>query len=116
MRVGRGAAAEEAQGFAGSDGVPCAGRDEDCIAGADGARLAVDFHFTAAAEDKIKLLGEPVIVALCRRACGDLSFGEALVFHGCVGAVENAPDGGAVFGRERFLVGEIEHGHVRDAA
>ena len=116
VRVGRGAAAEEAEGFAGCDGVPCAGRDEDRVAGADGARLSVDFHFTAAAEDEIKLLGESVIMALRGSACGDLRLGEALVFDGRVGSVEDAADGGAVLGGEGFLVGEVEHGHARDAA
>ena len=109
MRIGWGAAAEKAQRFAGGDGVPGTRRDEDGIAGADGARLAVDLHFALALEDEIKLLCEPVVMPLRGRAGGDLRLGEALLFDRGIGAVEDAADGRAVLGGEGFLVGEAEH-------
>jgi hypothetical protein len=39
-----------------------------------------------------------VVVAFGGAADGDGGFGEALVLHGCVRAVENAADGAAVCG------------------
>lgn len=112
MRVRRGAAAEEAQRFRSHDGVPCAGRDEDGIAGHDRARFAVDLHRPAAFEDEVKLLRQPVVMPLRGAARRDARFGEALVLHGRIRAVEEAADGGAVLGGEGRLVGEWEHGHA----
>ena len=109
--VGRRAAAEEAERFARGDGVPCARRNEDGIAVADGACGAVDLHFARAFEDEIKLLREPVVMPLRGRAGGHAGLGERLLFYGRIGAVEDAADGRAVLGGEGFLVGEVEHGH-----
>jgi len=107
MGVRRGAAAEEPQRFFCGDGVPRARGDENGVAGADGARFAIDFDFAIACEDEIKFLGEFMIVALRRAATRHPRFGQALLFDGRIGAIEDAADGGAVFRGEWRLGFEV---------
>lgn len=106
MRIGRCAAAEEAEGFVRLDLVPGVTRDEDGIASGDLARFAVEFHQSAAFEDEVKFLGELVKMPLGGAAGGEAGFGQALQFNGGIRAVQDAPDGGAVFGGERLLGGK----------
>lgn len=105
MRIRRGAAAEEAQGGGSRDLMPGAGRDEDGVTGADFPGFLVDFHFSPALQQKIELLAQFVVMAVGGCPGGDGGFGEALIGDGGVREVENAPDLGAIFGREWFLAG-----------
>ena len=111
MGVRRRAAAEKAQRLPRADRMPCAGRDEDGISGADGAGFAIDFHFPGAFEDEIEFFAEFVIVALRRASERHPRFGEALLFDGRVGAIEDAPDGGPVFRGEWRLGFEVQNNH-----
>jgi len=104
-------AAEEAEGLSGGDLVPRAGRNEDGVAGGDGAGFAVDLDVAVAFENKVEFFAEPVVVALGGLANGDGGFGEALVLHRGVRAVEDAADGAAVFGGEGGLRGKRIDGH-----
>lgn len=79
----------------------------------DGAGFAVDLHGSLAFEDEVELFAELVVVAFGGLADGDSGFGEALVLHGRVRAVEDAADGAAVLGGERRLRGKLVDGHAR---
>ncbi len=52
-----------------------------------------------------------MVVALTDLSLGHGGFGQRLVLHGGVGAIEQAADGGAVFGDEGYLSGELIYGH-----
>src|SRR5687767_4664245 len=54
VRIRRGAAAEEAEGFVGGDLVPGVAGNEDGIARGDLAGFAVEFHEAATFEDEIE--------------------------------------------------------------
>jgi len=109
--VGRGAAAEEAEFGFGGDLVARPGRDEDGISGGDIAGFAVDLHQGGAFEKEIKFLAELVVVAFGGLARSHGGLGQTLLFDGCVGAVEDAADGGPVFGREGALISDWLHYH-----
>lgn len=111
MRIRRGAAAEEAEGLGGGDLVPGARRDEDGIANGHGAFFAVDLHGALAFEDEVEFLTQLVVVALGGAADWDGGFGEALVLHGGIRAVQDAADGAAVLGGEGRLLGKLVQGH-----
>ena len=105
MRIGRRAAAKEAERLPGGDLVPGRRGDQNGVTGTDGSGFAVDLHGAVAFQDEVKLLAEFVVVAFGGAAGGDGGFGEALVFDGCVGPVEDAADLGAILGGEGFLTG-----------
>jgi hypothetical protein len=107
-----GAAAEKAEICFGGDLVAGAGRDEDGVTGADVAGFAVDFHERGPFEEEVEFFAEPVVVAVGGLAGGHGGFGEALFFDRGVGAVEDATDGGAVFGGEGALIFELLDYHV----
>ena len=92
--------------------MPGTGWDEDGVAGGDLAAFAVDLHGPLPFEDEVELLAEFVVVALGGLADGDGGFGEALVLHGGVGAVEDAADGAAVFGGKGGLRGKSLDSHI----
>jgi len=114
MRIRRRATAKKPQPLMSGDRMPCSRRDENGVAGTDDARLAVDFHFTAALEDEVKFLRQLVVMALGRAPGGDAGFGETLFFHRGIGAVEDASDGRAILGRKRRLMGEVLDDHARE--
>jgi hypothetical protein len=91
--------------------MPRAGRDEDRIARADHATVAVEVYFARAFEDEIKFLRDLVIVPLCAASFGDARFREALVLDGRIRAIENRTDGRAVFRGKSRLGREILDGH-----
>jgi hypothetical protein len=80
--------------------------NQDGIAGADVAGITVDLHGSLPFEDEVELFAELVVVALGRLADGDSGLGEALILYGRVGPVQDAADGAAVLGGERWLVGK----------
>ena len=86
--------------------MPGTGWDEDGIANDDGALFAVDFHGAAAFEDEVEFFAELVVVAFGRLADGDGGFGEALILHGGIRAVEDAANGAAILGGEGNLFGK----------
>jgi len=92
--------------------MPSSGRDQNGVAGSDFAGFAVDFHGTLAFEDEVEFLAEFVVMALGGPTDGDGGFGEALIGHRRVCAVEDAADGAAVFGGEGILLGKLVDGHV----
>lgn len=92
--------------FRGGDLVPGARGNEDGVAGVDGLSGAIDFHFGGAFEDEVEFLTEAMVVAFGGAAGGECGFGEGLVLDRGVGQVEQATNGGAVFGREGRLLGE----------
>jgi len=112
VRVRRGAAAEKAEVGCGANGVPCAGRDEDRVAGRDGRRFPIDFHFTSAALDEVKLLACAVLVALGAASGRQLRFGETLIGNRRVGAVENAADRRAILRGKWRLPFEVLDRHA----
>lgn len=85
--------------------MPGAWRNENSVAECHILDSSIDFHNAAAFQNEIKLLAEFVVVAFGCATRGDGGFGEALVFDGGVGAVEDAADLGAVLGGEGFLTG-----------
>lgn len=105
MRVGRRAATQEPQRGGGRDLVPGARRDENRIAGADRAGFRIDFHNASPLEHKIEFLAQLVVMAVGGPPGGKGGFREALVGDRGIGAVEDAPDGGTIFGGEWFLAG-----------
>jgi hypothetical protein len=105
--VGWGAAAEEAEVGFGGDLVAGADGYEDGVAGGDVAGGAVDFHEGGAFEEEVEFFAEFVVVAVGGLAGGHGGFGQALFCDGGVGAVEDAADGGAVFGGEGALIFEL---------
>lgn len=92
--------------------MPSTGWDEDGIAGGHRALFAVDLHHAVAFEDEVKLFTELVVVSLGRLADGDGGFGEALVRHWRIRAVEDAANGAAVLGGKGGLLGEGVDGHA----
>jgi len=92
--------------------MPGARRDEDGIAGTDGAFFTVDLHGAGSFEDKVEFFAELMVVALGGAADGDGGFGEALILHGGVRAVEDTADGAAVLGGEGWLLRKLVQGHV----
>src|SRR5215475_7613225 len=58
--------------------VPGAGRDEDRVARADAAGLAVDLELARALRDEVDLLGSRVVMPLCRLPRLEQRLGEAL--------------------------------------
>jgi hypothetical protein len=109
--VGWGAAAEEAEMGFGGDLVSGTGGDEDGVTRGDVAGFAVDFHLRGAFEEEVEFFADFVVVAVGGLAGGHGGFGEALLFYGGVGAVEDAADGGAVFGGEGALIFKLLHYH-----
>ena len=93
--------------------MPGSGGNEDGVAGDDGVACAVDLHCALAFEDEVEFFAELVVVALGGLADGDGGLSEALILHRCVGAVEDAADGAAVFGGEGILLGKLVDGHAR---
>ena len=91
--------------------MPGTGWNENRIAGGDFAGFAVDFHGAVAFEDEVEFFAELVVVALGGLADGDGGFGEALILHRRIRAVEDAADGAAVFGGEGGLRGKRIDGH-----
>ena len=83
--------------------MPCARRDKDRIARADHTTLAVELYLACAFENKIKLLRDLVIVALCPAACRDARFRKALVLYGRIRAIEDRTDSRAVLRDKRRL-------------
>ncbi len=112
VRVGRGAAAEEAEVLGGGDGVPMAGGDEDGVARVDIAGLAVDLDEARAIEDEVELLADLVVVALGGGAGLNRGFGEALFLDRGVCEVQNASDLRTIFRYKRSLRFEIENRHT----
>jgi hypothetical protein len=92
--------------------MPGAGGNEDGITWRDFAGFAIYFHGAVAFEDEVELFAELVVVAFGRSADRDGGFGEALVLHWSVGAVEDAADGAAVFGGEGGLRGKSLDRHI----
>lgn len=113
MVVGRSAAAEEAEWGVRGDLVTGAGGDENSVAGADVLGGVVDFHAGVAFEEEIKLLAKFVVMAVGGLSGCHGGLGEALLFDGGVGAVEDAADGGAVLGGEGALIFELPDYHER---
>lgn len=111
MFIGRGAAAEKAQGRGGPDLMPGACRNEDRIAGDDFFFHPIDFHDTAAFEQIIKLLAGAVVVAVRRATHRQRCLGQALLDDRCVREIQKTADGGAIFGGERGLLGAIANFH-----
>jgi len=91
--------------------VPGAWGDEDGVAWGDGAGGAVDFHFGGAFKDEVKFFANAMVVAFGGAAGGEGGLGEGLVLDWGVGEVEQAADGGAVFGGEGGLGGEGTDDH-----
>ena len=91
--------------------MPGSGWNEDGIAGGDFAGFAVDFHHTLAFEDEVEFFAELVVMPFGRLADGDGGFGEALVLHRSIRAVEDAANGAAVLGGEGCLRGKRVDGH-----
>lgn len=112
MRVRRCTAAEETEGLVGGDLMPGTRWDEDGIARGNGLFLAVDLHRAGAFEDEVEFLAELVVVTLGGLADRHGGFGQALVLHGGIRAVEDAADGAAVLGSEGSLGGKRVDGHV----
>ena len=109
--IGRSAAAEQAESLGGSDLMPGAGGNEDCITWGDSAGFAIDFHGAVAFEDKVELFTELVIVTLGRLSNGDGGFGEGLVLNRCIGLIQDATDRATVFGGEWRLLGKLVDRH-----
>ena len=89
------------------------GGNEDGITGADFAGFAIDVHEGRAFEEEVKLLADFVVVAFGGLAGSHGGFGQTVLFDGRIGAVEDAADGGAVFGREGALIFELLDYHLR---
>jgi hypothetical protein len=85
--------------------------NQDGIAGADVAGFAVDLHGPLPFEDEVEFFAELVVMSLGWLANGNGGFGEALVLHGRVGAVQDAADGAAILGGEGILLGKLVDGH-----
>lgn len=92
--------------------MPGTRRDEYGVTWADFTGLAVDLHGPLPFKDEVELFAELVVVAFGRSADRDGGFGEALVLHWSVGAVEDAADGAAVFGGEGGLRGKSLDRHI----
>src|SRR5690349_8949632 len=78
VAVRRDAAAEEADGGRGGELVPRARRDEDCVARADAAAVAVDLHVALALEHDVDLLRGAVLVPLRALTLPERRFRQAL--------------------------------------
>lgn len=87
--------------------------NEDGVAGADSAGVAVDLHGPLPFENEVKLLAELVVVALGRLTDRHGGFGEALVLHRSVGPIQDAADGATILGGEGILCGKLVDGHTR---
>lgn len=115
MRIGWRAAAEKPQRVVavglGRDLVPGPGGNEDAIPGSNHTLISVNFHFSHTFKDEIEFFGKSVVVTLGASTRRDAGFGEALVLHGGVGAVQDAPDRRSVRGREGFLMVDLSDDH-----
>src|SRR6478752_7615056 len=103
VRIRRRAAAEKAQRLCSHDRVPRARGNEDRVARPDCAMFAVELYLARAFEDEIKLLRDLVIVPFCPAVCGDARFRKALVFYGCIRAIEDRTDSRSVLRDKRRL-------------
>jgi hypothetical protein len=113
MVVEGGAGAKEAEFRPCGDLVAGAGGNEDGVAGADVTGFAIDVHEGRALEEEIKFLAEFVVVAFGGLTRSHGGLGQTVFFHGRIGAVEDAANGGAVFGREGALIFELLDYHLR---
>ena len=103
--VGGSAGAEEGEIGGSGDLVPSTGGNENGVADFDRAGVAVEFHGAGAGKEEVNFFGEFVVMAVGGFTGWEEGFGEALIGDRGVGAVEDAADGGAVFGGEGFLAG-----------
>lgn len=110
--VRRCAAAQESQRFYGSDLVTCPRRDQYAVPRPDLSFNPLDLHPTDSLQDEIELLAHLVVVAVGCGARGKGRFGEALLRHRRVGAVEDAADRRSILGGERRLFGQLSDGHA----
>ncbi len=92
--------------------MPGTRRDEYGVTWADFTGLAIDLHRALAFKDEIEFFAELMVVPLGGLTDRDGGFGEALVLHGGVGAVEDAADGAAVFGGKGGLRGKSLDSHI----
>jgi len=114
MRIGRRAAAEKPERLDGPDLVPGSGGNQHRIAGADLAFLAIHFHQSAAFQQIVKLLTQPMIVAFRRATFRQGCLGKALGRDRCVGEVQQAADRRSILGGERVLLFAIADFHAPD--
>lgn len=87
------------------DGVALAGWDKDGVARSDPLGFRPDGDHAVPLEYEIEFLAGEVVVGTRGRAGRKGGLGEALILHRGVGLVEDASDGGAVFGCEWGLAG-----------
>jgi len=92
VRVNGCAAAEETDVRGGCDLVPSASGDEDSVVGFNRACFTIDLHEGFAFEYEIDLLTQLVVVPVCGTASWQTGFGEALLFDGRIGGIENTTD------------------------
>lgn len=92
--------------------MPCAGRNENRVAGNDEAGFVIDLHRTRAGENKINLLAFPVVVTFRCGPRSEAGFGETLSVDRSVRPVKDAADGGPVCGGKRDLFAQLLDDHV----
>ena len=93
--------------------MPGTRRDENGVSGGDFADFPPDLQGPLPFEDEVEFFAELVVMTLGRLPDGDDGFGEALVPHGGVRAIQDAADGAAVLGGEGCLRGKRVDGHAR---
>ena len=96
--------------------MPCSGWDENGIAGADLTNGAIDVHDGDAFEQEIDFFADAMVMPRGDATCGQARFGQALFFHRCIRAIENASDGRTIDGDERLLIGKLLNGHSLNSA
>jgi len=98
MGVGWRAATQKSQWRDGADGVDAPRGDQDGIPRSDLARLAIQGEAPMALEYEIEFFRGPVQVRLGGGPGRERGLGEALFLDWRARAVQEAPDGGSVFG------------------
>lgn len=92
--------------------MPCAGRDENRVARRDFSFDPVDLHDAAPASEIVEFLTDLVVMPLDFRAGRQARFSEALIFDRSIREIQQAPDGGPIFGGERDLLLAVTDFHI----
>ena len=113
MFVARCAAAQEhkVDGAIVVDPVPFTRPDGDRITGADVRKLAVDFHFSRAAEDVVNLFGLWMMMQLGEDSWRNCGFCQTLVSNRRVSVSQQFSDDRSVLGHKRLAIIPLDYFH-----
>ena len=95
----------------GGDLVPCSGRYQYGITGLHILDFTVDLHLGLTLEYEVEFLANAMVVTLGGTAGGYGGLSQRLIFDRCVGEIQQAANGGTVFGGKRRLCGESAKDH-----